>query len=86
MKKRFGGRKSDGDWISDMGRERRALRARRATVALLVVSAFLCLVPVLAGIFGYIPYAFGPSVVMVLAAIAGFVISIIEARRLRKSP
>ena len=69
------------DLIGEMGRERRALRAKGAAVVLLRISAFLCLVPVLAGFTGYIPCAPGPSVVMVVAPMAGFFVSILEARR-----
>ena len=54
------------------------LRARGATVALLRISACLCLVPALAGLTGYIPYAPGSSAVMIVAAIAGFVVSVLE--------
>ncbi len=70
-----------GDLIGEMGRERRALYAKGVTIALLRVSAFLCLVPVLASLTGYIPYAPGPSAVMIAAAVAGFVVSVLEARR-----
>ena len=70
-----------GDLIGEMGRERRALRAKGAAIALLRISAFLCLVPALASLTGYIPYAPGPSAVMIVAAIAGFVVSVLEARR-----
>ncbi len=70
-----------GDLIGEMGRERQALRAKGTAVALLRVSGFLCLVPPLAGLAGYIPYVFGPSVVMVFASILGFAISVIESRR-----
>ncbi len=73
--------KSARDLISEMGRERQALRAKGAAVALLRVSGFLCLVPPLAGLAGYIPYVFGPSVVMVFASILGFAVSVIESRR-----
>lgn len=73
--------KKVGDLIGEMGRERRALRAKWAAVALLRVSAFLCLVPALASLTGYIPYAPGPSGVMIAASVAGFVTSILEARR-----
>jgi hypothetical protein len=70
--------KRAGDLIGEMGRERRALRAKEAAVVLLRVSAFLCLVPALASLTGYIPYAPGPSAVMIGAAVAGFVVSILE--------
>ena len=67
-----------GDLIGEMGRERRALRAKGAAVMLLRISAFLCLVPALASLTGYIPYAAGPSAVMIGASIAGFVVSVLE--------
>jgi hypothetical protein len=70
-----------GDLIGEMGRERRALRARRAAVALLRISAFLCLVPALASLGGYIPYAPGPAVIMIIASITGLFVSVLEARR-----
>lgn len=67
--------------IGEMGRERRALRAKETAIALLRVSAFLCLVPALASLAGYIPYAPGPSAVMIVASLAGFAVSVLEARR-----
>ncbi len=70
-----------GDLIGEMGRERRTLRAQRATVVLLRVSAFTCLFLALASLTGYIPYAPGPAAVMILASVAGFLISVLEARR-----
>jgi len=70
-----------GDLIGEMGRERRALRAKGAAVSLLRVSAFLCLVPALASLLGYIPYASGPSAIMIIASVVGFVVSVLEARR-----
>lgn len=69
-----------GDLIGEMGRERRALRAKQAAVVLLRVSAFVCLIPAFASLTGYIPYAPGPSAVMIVASVAGFVVSVIEAR------
>ena len=66
------------DLIGEMGRERRALRAKGVAVTLLRVSAFLCLVPALASLVGYITYAPGPSAVMVGASIAGFIVSVLE--------
>ena len=76
-----GREKRVGDLIGEMGRERRALRAKGAAVALLRVSAFLCLVPAVAGLLGYIPYAPGPSAIMIVASVVGFAVSVLEARR-----
>jgi hypothetical protein len=66
-----------GDVIGEMGPERRALRARWAAVAFLRISAFLCLIPALASLTGYIPYAPGPAAVMIGASVAGFVVSVL---------
>ncbi len=70
-----------GDLIGEMGRERRALRAKVSTVVLLCISAFTCLFLALASLAGYIPYAVGPSVVLMVTSVAGFVTSVLEARR-----
>ncbi len=70
-----------GDLIGEMGRERRALRAKGAAVALLRISAFVCLVSAVASLAGYIPYAPGPSAVLIIASIVGLAISVLEARR-----
>ncbi len=67
-----------GDVIGEMGRERRALRAKGAAVTFLRISAFLCLIPALASLTGYIPYAPGPAVVMIGASVVGFVVSVLE--------
>ena len=75
------GAKKAGDLIGEMGRERRALRAKRAAVVLLCISAFACLLLALASLTGYIPYAPGPAAVMIVASVAGFVVSVLEARR-----
>ena len=75
-------RKDDGDHISEMGRERMALRARKATVFLTVVCSFVCLGTALAGFTGYIlPHAAGPATVFLVAAVAGFVLSVTVGRR-----
>ena len=79
MKPEKGGRKA-GDLISEMGRERIALRAKKTTAVLLVVTSFLCLISTLASLVGYLPYALEPSVVLTIVSVAGFVASALEAR------
>jgi hypothetical protein len=79
MRPEKGGRKA-GDFISEMGCERIALRAKKTTAVLLVVSSFLCLVSALASLAGYLPYALEPSVVLIIVSVAGFVASALEAR------
>jgi hypothetical protein len=70
------------DLIGEMGRERLALRAKGAAIALLRISAFLCLIPAFASLAGcVIPYAPGPSAIMISASIAGFAVSVLEDRR-----
>jgi len=64
-----------------MGRERMALRAKRTAVVLLGISAFLCLISALLSLAGYLPYAVGPSVVLMIASATGFVASALESRR-----
>ena len=74
--------KDDADLISEMGRERMALRARNATVLLTVACSFVCLGAALAGFTGYVlPYAVGPASVFLVAAVAGFVLSVTVAGR-----
>jgi hypothetical protein len=72
--------KSAGEVIEDMGRERLDLRAKRTAVVLLGISSFLCLSSALASLAGYLPYAVGPSVVLIVASMAGFVTGILESR------
>lgn len=67
--------------VGGMGRERRELRARRATVVLLQVCALACLLSSLASFAGYLPHAVGPAVMLLVAAVAGFVLSVIESRK-----
>ena len=75
-------RRDDGDYISEMGRERMALRAKRATVILTVICSFVCLGTALAGFTGYVlPHAAGPATVFLVAAVAGFVLSVTVGRR-----
>ena len=75
-------RKDDGDLISEMGPERMALRAKKATVLLTVVCSFVCLGTALAGFTGYVlPHAVGPATVFLLVAVAGFVLSVTVAGR-----
>lgn len=66
--------------IGEMGRERVALRAKKATIVLLLASSMLCLCSALASLTGIIPYAVGPSVVLILAAVVGLVLAVIESR------
>ncbi len=73
--------KKAGEVIGEMGRERLALRAKRTAVVLLAVSSFLCLVPALASLAGYVPQAVGPSVVLIVASLVGFAVSILESRQ-----
>ena len=68
------------DLIGEMGRERVALRAKRATVVLLLASSLVCLLSAAASLTGYLPYAVGPSVVMTGVSVVGFVLAYIEAR------
>jgi hypothetical protein len=79
MKPEKGGRKA-GDLMSEMGRERIALRAKKTTAVLLVITSFLCLISALASLAGYLPYALEPSVVLTIVSVAGFVASALEAR------
>ncbi len=74
-----GGKKA-GEVIGEMGRERMALRAKRTAVVLLGLSAFLCLISALLSLAGYLPYAVGPSVILMVAAATGFVASVLESR------
>jgi hypothetical protein len=74
-----GGKKA-GEVIGEMGRERMALRAKRTAVVLLGISSFLCLISALLSLAGYLPYAVGPSVVLMVASATGFVASAIESR------
>ncbi|QIN82506.1 hypothetical protein GBA63_07520 [Rubrobacter tropicus] len=46
--------KNDADLISEMGRERMALRARNATVLLTAACSFVCLGAALAGFTGFV--------------------------------
>jgi hypothetical protein len=73
---------SVGDLIGAMGRERLALRCKTTLVVLLRVSASLCLASAFASLMGYLPYAVGPAVALLLASVIGFVASIFEARYL----
>jgi hypothetical protein len=72
--------KSVEEVIGEMGRERLALRAKRTAVVLLGVSSLLCLISALASLTGYLPYAVGPSIVLIVASVAGFAASIFESR------
>ena len=72
--------KSVDTLIGEMGRERIALRAKRTTIVLLLVSSMLCLFSAFASLTGIIPYAVGPSVVLILTAVVGLVLAAIESR------
>ena len=65
-----------------MGRERLALRCKTTLVVLLRVSASLCLTASFATLMGYLPYAVGPAVVLLVTSVIGFVASILEAQHL----
>lgn len=73
--------KKAGQVIGEMGRERIALRAKKTAVVLLGISAFLCLASALLSLSGHLPYAVGPSVVLIVASVGGFATSIFEGRR-----
>ena len=68
------------DLIGEMGRERVALRAKKTTIFLLIASSVVCLLSAAASLTGYLPYAVGPSVVMIGASIVGFVLAYVENR------
>ncbi|CAN5526589.1 hypothetical protein BH24ACT21_BH24ACT21_18540 [soil metagenome] len=80
MKRKRQKPKSVDTLIGEMGRERIALRAKRTTIVLLLVSSVLCLFSAFASLTGVIPYAVGPSIVLILAAVVGLVLAIIESR------
>ncbi len=74
------GGKEAGEVIEEMGRERMALRAKRTAVVLLAISPFLCLIPALLSLVGYLPHALMPSIVLMAASATGFVASVVESR------
>ena len=74
-----GGKKA-GEVIEDMGRERMALRAKRTAVLLLVISSFLCLIPALLSLAGYLSHVLGPSIVLMVALAMVFVVFAVELR------
>ena len=74
------GAKRVGEMIGEMGRERLALRAKRTAVLLLGTSSSLCLLTALLSLVGYLPYALGPSIVLIVASVAGFTTGILESR------
>lgn len=82
MKRDLGNEKTRkvDDLIGEMGRERVALRAKRATIFLLIASSMVCLLSAAASLTGYLPYAVGPSVVMICASVVGFLLAHIESR------
>ena len=81
MKSDDEGGKRAGEVIGEMGRERVALRAKKTAVVLLGVSSFLCLTSALLSLAGYLPYAVGPSIVLIVASATGFTASVLESRR-----
>ncbi len=68
------------DLIGEMGRERVALRAKKATAFLLLASSVVCLLVAAASLARYIPYAVGPVAVMIGASVVGFVLAYVESR------
>ena len=83
MGKRSGRAKAESadDVVNAMGRERRALLARKATIFMLQLCATLCLFCALASLAGFLPRGVGPALVLTAASVAGFVLSIVEARK-----
>ena len=76
------GAKRVGEVIGEMGRERLALRAKRTAALLLGTSSSLCMLSALLSFAGYLPYALGPSIVLIAASVAGFATIVLESRRL----
>ena len=76
------GAKRVGEAIEEMCRERLALRAKRTAALLLGTSSSLCMLLALLSFAGYLPYAIGPSIVLVAASVAGFATTILESRHL----
>lgn len=74
------GTKSVDALIGEMGQERIALRTKRTTIAMLLIASVLCLFSAFASLIGIIPYAIGPSVVLILASVVGLVLAVIESR------
>ncbi len=72
--------RSVDDLIEEMGRERIALRAKKTTIFLLIASSVVCLLSAAASLAGFLPYAVGPSVVMICASVVGFLLAYIESR------
>ncbi len=70
-----------GEVVGEMGRERRALRAKKTAVLLLWASSFVCLASALLSLAGYLPYAVGPSVVLIVASVVGFAAGVFESSR-----
>ena len=70
-----------GEVVGEMGRERRALRAKKTAVLLLWASSFVCLASALLSLAGYLPYAVGPSVVLIVASVVGFAAGVSESSR-----
>ncbi len=70
-----------GEVVGEMGRERRALHAKKTAVLLLWASSFVCLASALLSLAGYLPYAVGPSVVLIVASVVGFAAGVFESSR-----
>ena len=71
-----------GEVIREMGRERLALRAKRTAILLLGTSSSLCMLLAILSLVGYLPYALGPSIVLIVTSLAGFANIIFESRHL----
>jgi hypothetical protein len=67
------------DLTSGMAQERVDLRSRRTTALLAAVSSFLCLGVALASFTGYVVPQ-GAAMVLLIATLAGFAVSIAESR------
>lgn len=80
MKRKNRQAKSVDELIGEMGRERVALRAKKTTIVMLLVSSVLCLFSAFASLTGVIPFAVGPSVVLILSAVVGLVLAVVESR------
>lgn len=70
--------RSVDELIGEMGRERVALRAKKTTIILLLISSVVCLLSAAASLTGLLPYAVGPSVVMICVSVVGFVLAYVE--------
>jgi hypothetical protein len=77
-----GRRERSGSSVNGLGRERADFLSTRTTALLSGAGSFVCLGVGVAGFTGYVlPHAAGPASVFMIAALAGFAISIIESRK-----